>query len=149
MAFIWGNEMLRSNARPLDDDDDVLKLLHSRVKSAGGQSAFAKQSGVSREHLNRVLNGRMRFGSAILGVLNLRMAYTTSKKRGRADAHVLDHDDVLKLLHSRVKSAGSQAAFSRQGVERTHLNLVLSGRRPLSPSIIDALNLRIVYLPVQ
>ena len=62
--------------------------------------------------------------------------------------HVLDDDDVLKLLHARVKSAGGQIAFSKQtGVERSHLNMVLNGKRRLSPSIIDALNLRVVYVP--
>jgi len=64
-------------------------------------------------------------------------------------ARIFDDNDVLKLLHARVKSAGGQIAFSKQtGVERSHLNMVLNGRRPLSPSILDALNLRIVYAPV-
>jgi hypothetical protein len=48
---------------------------------------------------------------------------------GFGDARVLDDDDVLKLLSSSVKSAGSQIAFSSKGVERTHLNKVLNGRR--------------------
>jgi|HubBroStandDraft_6_1064221.scaffolds.fasta_scaffold60312_4 hypothetical protein len=63
---------------------------------------------------------------------------------------VFDDDDVLKLLHSSVKSAGGQIAFSKKtGVERSHLNMVLNGKRRLSPSIIDALNLRVVYAPVE
>jgi len=72
-----------------------------------------------------------------------------SNGANRADSRVLDDDDVLKLLRSRLKSAGGQVAFSRQGVERTHLNKVLNRRRPLSPSIIDALNLSVVYIPVE
>jgi DNA-binding phage protein len=62
-------------------------------------------------------------------------------------ARVFDGDDVLKLLHSRVKSAGGQSAFAREtGVERTYLNRVLIGKKPPGgPSILDALNLRIVY----
>jgi DNA-binding phage protein len=64
-------------------------------------------------------------------------------------ARVFDDDDVLKLLHARVKSAGGQTAFSKKtGVERSHLNTVLNGRRPLTSSILNALNLRIVYAPV-
>ena len=130
------------------DDDDLVELLRSRVKSAGGQSAFARQYGVDRTYLNMVLNGKRRPAvPGILEALNLRVVYSPIERRGRANAHVLDHDDVLKLLHSRVKSAGSQIAFSRQGVERSHLNMVFNGRRPLSPSIIDALKLRIVYTP--
>jgi DNA-binding transcriptional regulator YdaS (Cro superfamily) len=62
---------------------------------------------------------------------------------------VFDDDEVLKLLHSSVKSAGGQIAFSKKtGVERSHLNMVLNGKRRLSPSIIDALNPRVVYAPV-
>jgi DNA-binding transcriptional regulator YdaS (Cro superfamily) len=131
------------------DDDDLLELLRSRVKRAGGQSAFARQCGLQRTYLNRVLSGKKQPGwRSIIDALNLRIVYVPVERRGRADAHALDHDDVLKLLHSRVKSAGGQVAFSRQGVQRTHLNLVLNGRRPLSPSILDALNLRVVYATV-
>jgi DNA-binding phage protein len=46
------------------EDDDVLKLLHSRVKSAGGQSAFAKETGVERTYLNHVLKGKKPPGGA-------------------------------------------------------------------------------------
>jgi transcriptional regulator with XRE-family HTH domain len=64
-------------------------------------------------------------------------------------ARVFDDDDVRKLLHSRVKSAGSQSAFARQtGVDRAYLNMVLNGKRRPSTSIIAALNLRVVYVPV-
>jgi hypothetical protein len=40
--------MLGAYARVFDGDD-VLKLLHSRVKSAGGQSAFARETGVETD----------------------------------------------------------------------------------------------------
>jgi transcriptional regulator with XRE-family HTH domain len=61
---------------------------------------------------------------------------------------VLDNKGVVRLLHAAVKRAGSQRAFAaRMGLERSHLNSVLHGKRPPSESIIKALNLRIVYLP--
>lgn len=40
------------------DDRDVVELLHSSVKKAGGQVAFAHEIGVDRTHLNMVLNGK-------------------------------------------------------------------------------------------
>ena len=44
---------------------------------------------------------------------------------------VLDDDDLVELLRSRVKSAGGQSGFARQhGLQRTYLNLVLNGRKP-------------------
>lgn len=59
---------------------------------------------------------------------------------------MFDGDNVRKLLRSRVERAGGQSAFAKQaGVERTHMNMVLNGRRPPSPSILAALGLRIVY----
>jgi transcriptional regulator with XRE-family HTH domain len=61
---------------------------------------------------------------------------------------LLDKKGVVRLLHATVKTAESQSDFARRmGVERAHLNSVLNGKRPLSPSIIKALNLRIVYVP--
>ena len=130
------------------DDNDVLKLLRAKVKSAGGQVAFAKQTGVDRAYLNRVLNSRVDLGSTIPGTLNLRIAYTLVERLGRTNPRALDDDDVRKLLHSRVESAGGQSAFARQtGVDRAHLNRVLKGMRPPTLSILDALNLRIVYAP--
>jgi hypothetical protein len=59
-------------------------------------------------------------------------------------------DDVRKLLHSRVKSAGGQRAFLKQtGVDRTHLNQVPKGKRGIAPSTMEVLDLRIVYTPVR
>ena len=61
-------------------------------------------------------------------------------------AHVFDDDE---LLLSRIRSAGGQTAFARQiGVDRTYLNKVLNRKKGLPQSILDALNLRIVYAPV-
>jgi len=63
---------------------------------------------------------------------------------------VFDDAEVLKLLHSKVKSVGSQAAFAKQtGVNRTHLNLVLKGKKGFGPAILKALNLRVVYVPIE
>jgi DNA-binding phage protein len=62
---------------------------------------------------------------------------------------VLDDNDVLERLRLSVKRAGGQSAFARQtGMDRTHLNHVLNGKRLPSWSIIDALNLGVVYVPL-
>lgn len=60
---------------------------------------------------------------------------------------VVDNKGVVRLLREAVERAGSQSAFAaRMGLERSHLNGVLNGKRPPSESIIKALNLRVVYL---
>ena len=57
--------------------------------------------------------------------------------------HLLDETDVLRLLHEVVEGAGSQSAWARRsGVNRSQLNHVLSGKRRLSPRIIQALKLK-------
>ena len=71
---VGGVVMLGSYTRVFDDDD-VLKLLHSSVKSAGGQSAFARQTGVDRAVLNHVLTGKRLPTSSILKALNLGIVY--------------------------------------------------------------------------
>jgi hypothetical protein len=62
---------------------------------------------------------------------------------------VLDDNDVVESLRSSVKRAGGQSAFARQtGIDRTHLNHTLTGKRLPSWSIIDALDLGVVYVPL-
>jgi hypothetical protein len=57
--------------------------------------------------------------------------------------HLLDENDVVRLLHQAVDRAGSQSAWARQsGVDRTLVNHVLRGKRPLPPTIIKALRLK-------
>ena len=98
------------------DDDDLLGLLRSRVRSARGQSAFARQYGVKRTYWNMVLNGKKQPGGpSILDALGLRIAYVCVGQRGRADADVFDRDDVLKLLHSRVKERGQSDGLFKAG----------------------------------
>ena len=133
------------------DNGVLVELLRSRVKSAGGQSAFARQHGIQRAYLNRVLNGKKPPAApSILNALNLRAVCVPVEPRGRVAARLLNDDDVLKLLHSQVRRAGGQSSFARQiRVDRTFLNKVLSGKKPPSaPSILEALNLRIAYAPV-
>ena len=61
--------------------------------------------------------------------------------------------DVIDARTARssapIINATSSVAFARHtGVDRSYLNEVESGKWPLPPSIIDALNLRVVYVPV-
>jgi DNA-binding phage protein len=59
-----------------------------------------------------------------------------------------DEKDVLRLLRSEVKRAGSQSAWARKtGIDRTFLNKVLTGQKSLSQKVIKALKLRTVYVP--
>ena len=61
--------------------------------------------------------------------------------------HILDVEDVVRLLRSEVKRAGGQAAWAKKAcVDRTIVNGILSGRRLPGKKIIKALKLRIVFV---
>jgi DNA-binding phage protein len=61
---------------------------------------------------------------------------------------ILEIEDVIRLLRSEVARAGSQSAFAKKaGVDRTTINRILHGHRSsLRPKIIQALNLRTVFV---
>src|SRR5437868_2382571 len=59
------------------------------------------------------------------------------------DLLVLNNDDVLDLLRAAVKRKGGQTAFAKDhGINRSNLNMVLHGKRPIGHAIADALGLR-------
>jgi DNA-binding phage protein len=57
------------------DDNDVVDLLRIAIEREGGQSAFARHSGVNRTYLNRVLNGKDRVYDTIAEALGLCRVY--------------------------------------------------------------------------
>ena len=63
-------------------------------------------------------------------------------------AIVLSHDAVICLLRIAVEREGGQSAFAKQhGVDRTHVNRLLSGKRgDMDGAIIKALGLRKAYI---
>jgi DNA-binding phage protein len=72
-------------------------------------------------------------------------AWLTSSNLG-SHALVFDDDEVVQLLRAAVEREGSQVAFARRhGVERTHLNQILTGKRPVSANVVKALGLQKVY----
>ena len=80
----------------------------------------------------------------------------SSKNRRSADllvrklarpALVLERDDLLLLLRAAVEREGNQSAFARRhGLERTALNFVLRGKRPVTDFHAKVLGLRRVYV---
>jgi len=59
---------------------------------------------------------------------------------------ILDDDEVRALLRAAVEREGNQVAFARRhGLDRAHLNMILSGKRGLSDKVIALLSLRKVY----
>jgi hypothetical protein len=56
-------------------------------------------------------------------------------------------DEVLVPLRSAIEREGGQVAFAKyHSVNRTYLNMVLRGRRPVGDVVAQALGLRRVYV---
>ena len=65
-------------------------------------------------------------------------------------ALILDDQDVVLLLRAAIELEGNQVTFAkRHGLERTHMNAILNGRRLASGSsrVLNILGLRKVYAP--
>ena len=55
--------------------------------------------------------------------------------------------DVVDLLRTAIEREGSQSAFAEHHhINRTYLNMVLSGKRPVGDSVAKALGLRKAYV---
>jgi DNA-binding phage protein len=64
------------------DNKDLVRLLRSEVEKAGGQSAWARQEGIDRTLLNRVLNDQKPPSKEIIRALKL------------CNVYALDDDEV-------------------------------------------------------
>lgn len=63
-----------------------------------------------------------------------------------SNLRILEYKDLMRLLRSEVKQAGGQSAWARrQHIDRTMLNRILNGRKPITKEIIRALKLCNVY----
>jgi len=63
-------------------------------------------------------------------------------------ALILDNKHVRLLLRAAIEREGSISAFARRhGLERSQLNNILNGKRPVSSPLAKALGLRKAYTP--
>jgi DNA-binding phage protein len=61
---------------------------------------------------------------------------------------VFNNDEIIQLLRAAVEREGNQGAFARRlGIERTGLNMMVNGKRPLTAAVLKALGLRKAYTP--
>jgi len=59
---------------------------------------------------------------------------------------VLSSSDVVHLLKTAIEREGSQSAFAKHhGINRTYVNMVLCGKRPVTDTVAKALGLHKAY----
>jgi DNA-binding phage protein len=113
---------------------DVLKLLRREIDRAGGQSEWARQTGVYRTHLNKVLNGWRPPGPSICRALGLKS---------------INAEEVLLILRQEIEKAGSTNSWCRQvGLNRAYVGRVLRKRKGVGRKILAALKLLNVLLDI-
>jgi DNA-binding phage protein len=62
--------------------EDVVRLLHQQVAKAGGQSAWARNTGIHRSLINKVLRGQMPPAKSIIDALGLEVVYLPKESGG-------------------------------------------------------------------
>jgi plasmid maintenance system antidote protein VapI len=72
-----------------------------------------------------------------------------AKRKLGAHSLIFDDDEVIQLLSAAVQREGTQDAFARRhGINRTHLNQILNGKKSVNAAVMKAaLRLRKVYAP--
>jgi hypothetical protein len=88
-----------------------------------------------------------RWGQPMASKTDVRLAAALSGGLGSFEL-VFDDDDVVQLLRTAIEHEGSQLAFAKHNhINRTYLNMVLNGKRPVTDAVAEALGLHKVYKP--
>jgi hypothetical protein len=70
-----------------------------------------------------------------------------SETNNKIHTIALSSSDVVDLLKTAIEREGSQSAFAEHHhINRTYLNGVLKGKRPVGDSVAEALGLRKAYV---
>jgi DNA-binding phage protein len=123
---------------------EVIELLRAQVNRVGGQSEWARQTGIQRPLISRVLNGRRLPPSHLCRALGLEwvVVRNVAETEDQTKLTFISNREVLLILKKEIKKVGSIIAWSRQmGVERSHLSSVLHKRRSPDKKILAALKL--------
>jgi hypothetical protein len=124
--------------------EDVLELLRRDINRVGGQSEWARQTGIERTLISRVLNGRRLPPSQLCRALGLEWVVVrhVAQRDGQTKSVIIGYRDFLRILRKEIKKAGSIIAWSRQiGVDRTYPSSVLHKRKSPGKKILAALSL--------
>jgi DNA-binding phage protein len=124
--------------------EHVLELLRLDIARLGGQSEWARKTGVSRMQINRALNGRRMPPVPLCQALGLEWVIVRhiAGTDDRPQPVTIKDRDFLLILKAEIEKAGSITAWCEQiGVNRTYLSQVVNKRRTAGAKILAALNL--------
>jgi hypothetical protein len=123
---------------------DVTELLRREIDRVGSQSQWARQAGVQRSLINKVINGRRLPTSRLCRALGLKWVIVRHRAGGddEIESGIVSKEDVLGILSEQIKLAGSITAWCEVvGEERTYVSRVLHKRELPSKKILLELGL--------
>lgn len=115
--------------------DQFVEHLKSLIVESGGQSAFARNAGISRQYLSDILRKRREPGAIVANAVGYqkRFKYLLGDR-------IMDYRQLISHLKAQSQSAGGQSAFARAvGISRQRLSDVLRKRRKPSRGFVNAL----------
>jgi DNA-binding phage protein len=128
---------------------DVVELLRRAIKGAGNQLQWARQTGLNRTSINRVLNGQQLPGSRLCLALGLEWVVVRCPEGSQDQKRsvLVSNAQVILILNKAIKIAGGLTVWSQQtGIDRTYLSAVLHKRKSPSKNVLAALQLSEVLL---
>jgi hypothetical protein len=103
----------------------------------GGQSEWARRTGIDRTYICKVLGGRKPPGPSIYGALGLESVILRDHTKSHVSAQ-----EVRRILQAEIENAGSISRWCRRtGINRSYLSQVLHKRKGLGKKILAALGL--------
>jgi hypothetical protein len=95
---------------------DVVELLCREIDRVGGQTQWARQTGVQRDLINKVLSGRRLPTSCLCRALGMEwvLARQISQRDGGTKSVIIKNRDLFRILREAINEAGSVSAWSRQ-----------------------------------
>lgn len=116
---------------------DVVLMLRTDVSRMGGQSEWARHTGIDRTYLCKVLGGRKPPGPSIYCALGLESVILRDHTKSHVSAQ-----EVLRILEAEIQNAGSISRWCRRtGINRSYLSQVLHKKKGIGKRIFAALGL--------
>lgn len=128
--------------------EDVYAELNTRIRQAGGNTAFALRCGMNDKTLSNIANARRRLSDDVLAILGL-MAVEAYKQR---DGTIVSVKAMFAKLNTAMRDAGGNRAFAfLHGLNETTVSCIANTHRSPSKPLLAALGLQKVvrYMRVQ
>ncbi|KAA8387060.1 hypothetical protein FOH24_07130 [Acetobacter tropicalis] len=118
--------------------EDVYAELNTRIRQAGGNTAFAVQARMNDKTVSNIANARRRLSDDVLAVLGL-VAVEAYKQQ---DGKIIPVKAMFAKLNTAMRDSGGNDAFARaHGLNKTTLSCIANTHRAPSKQLLTVLGL--------